>query len=36
LLEAIARERTVKTKQIGKGLMGSEMIYELWKLAVAL
>jgi hypothetical protein len=36
LLEAIARELLVKTKQAGKGLAGAVMICELWRLAVEL
>jgi hypothetical protein len=36
MLEAIARERLVKTQQAGNGLAGAVMICELWRLAVAL
>jgi hypothetical protein len=36
LLEAIDRERLVKTKQAGKGLMGAVVICEVWRLAIAL
>jgi hypothetical protein len=36
LLEAVARERLVKTQQAGKGLAGAVVICELWRLAVAL
>jgi hypothetical protein len=36
LLEAVARERLVKTEQAGKGLAGAVVICELWRLAVAL
>jgi hypothetical protein len=36
LLEAVTRERLVKTEQAGKGLAGSIVICELWRLAVAL
>jgi hypothetical protein len=36
LLEAIARERLVKTQQAGKGLADAVVICELWRLAVAL
>jgi hypothetical protein len=36
LLEAIAREWLVKTQQPGKVLVGAVMIYELWRLAMAL
>jgi hypothetical protein len=36
LLEAITRERMVKTQQAGKHLAGAVVIYELWKLMVAL
>jgi hypothetical protein len=35
LLEAVARERMVKTQQAGKGLAGA-VISEFWRLAVAL
>jgi hypothetical protein len=36
LLEAVTRERLVKTHQAGKGLVGAVVICELWRLAVAL
>jgi hypothetical protein len=36
LLEAVTRERLVKTQQAGKGLTGAVVFYELWRLAVAL
>jgi hypothetical protein len=36
LLEAIARERLVKTQQAGKVLAGSVVICKVWSLAVAL
>jgi hypothetical protein len=36
LLEAIARERLVKTQQAGKSLAGAVVICELWKLVIAL
>jgi hypothetical protein len=36
LLEAVARERLVKTQQAGKCLAGVAVICELWRLAVAL
>jgi hypothetical protein len=36
LLEAVARERLVKTQQVGKGLEGAVVVCELWGLAVAL
>jgi hypothetical protein len=36
LLEAVARERLVKAQQAGKGLEVAVVIYELWKLAVAM
>jgi hypothetical protein len=36
MLEAVARERMVKTSQAGKGLAVAVVIYELWILAVAL
>jgi hypothetical protein len=36
LLEAVARERLVMTQQAGRGLEGSVVICELWRLAVAL
>jgi hypothetical protein len=36
LLEAVARERLVKTKRAGKGLAGAVVISELWRLVVAL
>jgi hypothetical protein len=36
LLEAVARERLVKTQQAGKGFAGAAVICKLWRLAVAL
>jgi hypothetical protein len=36
LLEAAARERLVKTQQAGKDLAGTVVLFELWRLAVAL
>jgi hypothetical protein len=36
LLEVIVKERLVKTGKTGKGLAGAVVIYELWRLAVAL
>jgi hypothetical protein len=36
LLEAVARERLLKTQQARKGLAGAVVICELWRLAVAL
>jgi hypothetical protein len=36
LLEAVARERLVKTKQAEKGLAGAVVNCELWRLAVEL
>jgi hypothetical protein len=36
LLEAVAREGFVKTQQAGKDLAGALVIYELWRLAMAL
>jgi hypothetical protein len=36
LLETVARERLVKTQQVGKDLAGSVVICELWRSAVAL
>jgi hypothetical protein len=36
LLEAVTRERLMKTQQAGKGLTGAVVICELWRLAVAL
>jgi hypothetical protein len=36
LLEAIARERLVKTQQAGKGLARSMVMCELWRLAMTL
>jgi hypothetical protein len=36
LLEAVARERLVKTQKSGKGLAGAVVICEFWRLAVAL
>jgi hypothetical protein len=36
LLEAVAREQLVKTKQAGESLTGAVVICELWRLEVAL
>jgi hypothetical protein len=36
LIEAVARERLVKTTQAGRGLAGAVVISEMWRLAVAL
>jgi hypothetical protein len=36
LLEAVDRERILKTQKAGKGLEGVVLICELWRLAVAL
>jgi hypothetical protein len=36
LLEAVTRERLVKTQQAGKGLESAVVICKLWRLAVAL
>jgi hypothetical protein len=36
LLEAVARERLVKTKPAEKGLAAAIVICELWRLAVVL
>jgi hypothetical protein len=36
LLEAVAKERLVKTQQAGKGLAGAMVICEVWRLAIAL
>jgi hypothetical protein len=36
LLEAVARERLVRTQQAGKGLPGALVICEFWRLVVAL
>jgi hypothetical protein len=36
LLEAVARERMVKTWQAGKELVDAVVICELWRLAMAL
>jgi hypothetical protein len=36
LLEAVARERLVKTQQAGKELVGAVVICELWRLDMAL
>jgi hypothetical protein len=36
LLEAVARERLVKTQWAGKAYGGAVVIGELWRLAVAL
>jgi hypothetical protein len=36
LLDAIAKEWLVKTKQAGKGLSGPVVIWEVWKSVIAL
>jgi hypothetical protein len=36
MLEAVGRERQVKIQQAERGLAGSVMVCELWRLAVAL
>jgi hypothetical protein len=36
MLEAFARKRLVKTQQAGKGLAGTVVICELWRLEVAM
>jgi hypothetical protein len=36
LLEAVTRERMVKTQQAGKGLAGAVVICKVWKIAIAL
>jgi hypothetical protein len=36
LLEAVARERLLKSRQAGKDLAGAVVNCELWRLAVAL
>jgi hypothetical protein len=36
LLEATARERLVKTQQVGKGLENYVVLCELWRLVMAL
>jgi hypothetical protein len=36
LLDAITRERLVKTQQEGKGLAGAVVVCELWRLAAML
>jgi hypothetical protein len=36
LLEAVARERLVKTQQAGKGLAGAVVICKAWRLVVVL
>jgi hypothetical protein len=36
LLETVTRERLMKIHQDGKGIAGAVVIYELWRLAVAL
>jgi hypothetical protein len=36
VLEAVARKRLVKIQKAGKGLSGTVVICELWRLAVAL
>jgi hypothetical protein len=35
-LEAVARERLVKTQEVGKSLAGTVVICELWRSTVAL
>jgi hypothetical protein len=35
-LKTVASERLVKTQQAGKGLAGAVVIWELWRLTVAL
>jgi hypothetical protein len=36
MLEAVARERLVKTQQAGKGLADAVVNCELWRVAMAL
>jgi hypothetical protein len=36
LLEAVTRERLVKRQQAAEDLAGASVIYELWRLAVAM
>jgi hypothetical protein len=36
LLEAVARERLMKTQPFGKGLAGAVVICKVWKLVIAL
>jgi hypothetical protein len=36
LLEAVVRQRMVKTQQAGKGLAGTVVICKVWSLAIAL
>jgi hypothetical protein len=36
MLEAISRERLVKTQQASKGLAGAVLICEMWKSAIVL
>jgi hypothetical protein len=36
MLEAVARERLMKTQKDGKGLAGAVVICKFWRLAVAL
>jgi hypothetical protein len=36
LLEAVARERMVKTQQAGRELAGTVVIFEFWRSTVAL
>jgi hypothetical protein len=36
LLEAVTRERLVKTQQAGKGLAGAVVNCQLWRLAMVL
>jgi hypothetical protein len=36
LLESVARELLMTTKQAGKGLAGAVVIYKVWRLVIAL
>jgi hypothetical protein len=36
VLEAVARERLLKTRQAGKGLAVAVVLYALWRLAMTL
>jgi hypothetical protein len=36
MLEAVTRERLLKTQQAGRALEGAVVIYKIWGLAVAL
>jgi hypothetical protein len=36
LLEAVARELLIRQRKLEKGIVGTEVICELWRLAVAL